>query len=96
MSLPFYGSFVCRLTSNLSKSRQSPDMVQTVDARFLCAVCDIEKNPCLYDGKCVKNDCTTQLSRGFDDQCDSTKCDCIGGSAGTLCEKPPLGEFVVS
>ncbi|CAB9500130.1 Inherit from bactNOG: outer membrane autotransporter barrel [Seminavis robusta] len=40
---------------------QSPDLVQSVDGRLLCAVCDDVSNPCFYGGECKKGVCKCTL-----------------------------------
>jgi len=44
--------------------------------RFLCATCNDEMNPCLYNGICHPENRT---------------CECISGSSGRLCQIPPMG-----
>lgn len=55
---------------------QVPDKFWSVDAIFLCAVCDDIANPCKFEGMCL-------VAAG--------SCDCVRGSSGTLCQIPPSG-----
>ena len=57
---------------------QAPDINQDQEAVFLCATCNAASNPCLLGGTCSKNN--------------NTRCDCITGSSGTLCQIAPTGD----
>lgn len=55
---------------------QGVDLTSEAPFRFLCASCDDEKNPCLYNGICRPENKT---------------CECTSGSSGRLCQILPSG-----
>eukprot|EP00526_Cylindrotheca_closterium_P003066 CAMPEP_0113602058 /NCGR_PEP_ID=MMETSP0017_2-20120614/554_1 /TAXON_ID=2856 /ORGANISM="Cylindrotheca closterium" /LENGTH=1493 /DNA_ID=CAMNT_0000510381 /DNA_START=144 /DNA_END=4625 /DNA_ORIENTATION=- /assembly_acc=CAM_ASM_000147 len=53
---------------------QGVDLKSSVPLGFLCASCNDDTNPCLYDGVCRPENST---------------CECTHGSSGRLCQIPP-------
>ena len=64
------------LPKRKNRNVQGVDLASPAPFHFLCATCDDETNPCLYDGICHP---------------DTKECECISGSSGRLCQILPTG-----
>ncbi|CAB9509241.1 expressed unknown protein [Seminavis robusta] len=68
-STPVAFSWYRAVSEERTHALENQGLGQEVESEFLCSGCDIESNPCLYDGECIAGVCQCSLD-SFGELCE--------------------------